>query len=211
MAMPSLMRQRAASASRFGPEPPRSAAIGEARRGRGFRASIVLTSGHGTRGACGPDARNAKEDVDTDVDATNARRSPSRRRDGHVTTAARRRARRRRSGHGCAEPNGRERLRRRGFATSGTGSALVLKSDSDEQAVRRMVRAERAERGRGVGRGGTPGHGPGEVDGEGAGDALRRRSQGGWLLKRSAPMAWWWSFVVAGDGGRAAIDRASGT
>jgi hypothetical protein len=104
------------SASRFGPAPSRSAAIDDVRRGRGLRASIVLMSGHGTRGACVSDARNAKEDVDTDVDATDARNEWSRRHAEHVAPAARRHARRRRSGHGCAQPNGRGRLRRRGFA-----------------------------------------------------------------------------------------------
>jgi hypothetical protein len=46
-AMPASTRRRAVSASRFGPAPPRSATIDDARRGRGIRASIVLTSGHG--------------------------------------------------------------------------------------------------------------------------------------------------------------------
>jgi hypothetical protein len=42
-------------------------------------------------------------------------------------------------------------------APGDAGNALGLKSASDERVVRRVVRAERAERGRGVGRTGRPG------------------------------------------------------
>jgi hypothetical protein len=61
------MSRRAASASEFRLPDDR-----DVRRGRGIRASIVLTSGDGTRAACGSDTKNTKEDVDIDADATHA-------------------------------------------------------------------------------------------------------------------------------------------
>jgi hypothetical protein len=45
----------------------------------------------------------------------------------------------------------------RSCAPGGAGSALRLKTASDERGVRRVVRAERAERGRGAGRAEHPG------------------------------------------------------
>jgi hypothetical protein len=61
--MLSLTQRRAASASRLALEVPSLAAVD------GVRASVVGTSGDGTRGACWSESRNAKDKVDADVDA----------------------------------------------------------------------------------------------------------------------------------------------
>jgi hypothetical protein len=151
-------RERAADS---GPAPPRNAAVNDARRGG--------TSNHGTRGACASDARNAKDDVSADVEATDARGGWSRRRDGQVTPAARRGVApsgggvamgvsNRADGRGCVGAASRR------LAPGGAGNARGVKNAADERVVRRVVQVGRVERGRGAGQGGTPGNGTGEGD-----------------------------------------------
>jgi hypothetical protein len=69
---PPLTRRRVASRLQIDAARPRSGAVDNERRVCGIRASIFDTSGDGTRGACESGSRNANDEADPDVGATEA-------------------------------------------------------------------------------------------------------------------------------------------